>query len=269
MAQNDDVTLTINLRWSREGRWQKNTADKPIQLAIQNVGFRAAKNRQTRLKQNLHRDFAPIVERELQSMANDVSRMAIGLSNPNNPPPGVLTTPGRISRPMIGNTGPMSISSMTGTWATRTKPYMKWKLKRYNTRRWFFNTGQLQRQLRSVGTYRNAYGPVSIKFTPTAMETVPGGVSNLGRSAGGQSTRIMIGRLEVSALRRLRLGDLPGIGQQAQYNERLLSPLATSVRRKLAGKKDKYRPVIEPFLTYYLTRRIPNAVYRRLEDSLA
>lgn len=269
MAQNDDVTLTINLRWSRDARTERNLGDKPIQLAIQNVGFKAAKNRQTRLKQNLYRDFAPVVERELQSMASDVSRMAIGLANPNNPPPGVLTTPGRISRPMIGRTGPMSISSMTGTWAKRTKPYMKWKLKRYSTRRWFFNTGQLQRQLRSVGTYRSAYGPVSIKFIPTPMETVAGGVSNLGRSAGGQSTRIMIGRLEVSALRRIRLSDLPGIGQKASYNEALLSPLASSVRRKLVGRKDKYRPVIEPFLTYYLTRRIPNAVYRRLEDSLA
>jgi len=147
---------------------------------------------------------------------------------------------------------------------------MKYKVRKYRTRRWFKNTGRLQDQLASIGTYRSAYGPISIRFTPTPLAS-PGGVSSLGRSGGGQSTRIMIGKLEVSPLRRINLNDLPGIGQKASYNPRLMNPLADSVEKKLTSrpKQGKYRPVLEPFLTYYLTRRIPNAVYRRLEDTLA
>jgi hypothetical protein len=266
---NEDVTLNINLRWSRQGRFEPNAAGRAFNVAIDNVGFRAAKNRQRRLQANLQRDFAPVVEQELQNMARDVSRMAIGLANPNNPPPGVLSITGRITRAMIGNSGPMTVASMTGTWAVRTKAYMKRKVRKYGTRRWFKNTGRLQEQLGSVGTYRSAYGPMSVKFFPSALQ-MAGGVSSLGRSGGGQSRNISVGRLEVAPFRRLTLADLPGIGQQATYNPRLLSPLADSVERKLTGRaSSKYRPVIEPFLTYYLTRRIPNAVYRRLEDSLS
>lgn len=271
MPSNYDVTLNINFVAKGPQRLDRSATDRTVSLAVHKVGFRAAANRQRKLQANLHRDFAPVVERELQSMARDVSRMAIGLSNPNNPPPGSLSLGGRVSSKMLGLADPMPIASMTGQWATRSKVYMRQKIKKWKTRRWFKNTGRLQDQLKSVGTYRAAYGPVSVKFVPRAIRTDGSGaaVSNLGRGRGGQSTNIQIGRLEVSPLRRLRLSDLPMPGRQARYNEALLSPLADSVERKLAGRKGKYRPVIEPFLSYYLTRRIPNAVYLKLEDSLS
>lgn len=268
MPAEADVTLNIDFTWGGAARFDPNTATRAITTAVNNVGVRVARNRQRKLQANVQRDFAPVVERELLDMARSVARMGIGLANFNNPPPGVLSITGRISRPMIGNSAPMSISSMTGAWAVRTDTYMRWKMRKHRTRKWFYNTGSLQRQMGKVGVYRSAYGPMSIKFTPTSL-TGAARVAGIGRSSGGQSNNIMIGRLEVSPLRRLRLSDLPGIGQQAGYNERLMNPLAAGIRRKLVGRKDKYRPVIEPFLTYYMTRRIPNAVYRRLEDSLA
>ena len=263
--QNEEVQLNINFVLSGG---KKPGAREALGAAVENVGFKAARNRQRRLKANLQRDFAPLVERELQDMAKKISVMAIGLANPNNPPPGVLRIDGPISAAMAGQAGPMTVASMTGLWAARTKPYMKWKLRKYRTRKWFKNTGELQRRLRSSGTYRSAYGPVSIKFTPTSLTGRTSGLSTLGRSSGGQSTNIMIGRLEVNPLRRITAGDLPGIGEVARYNARLMNPLADSIEKKLSGRKGKYRPVLEPFLTYYLTRRIPNAVYRKLEDSL-
>ena len=267
MPSDEDVIFNIN--FVPKGRkLSASEAREPLGFAVENVGFSAARNRQRRLKANLRRDFAPVVERELQSMARDVARMGVGLANPNNPPPGVLRITGRVAAAMAGNSGPMSIASMTGTWAVRTKAYMRWKVRKYRTRRWFKNTGRLQQQLGNVGTYRSAYGPVSIRFTPTSLSGRASGVSSLGRSARGRSTNIMIGRLEVNPLRRLQASDLPNIGEPATYNQRLLSPLADSIERKLSGRKGKYRPVLEPFLSYYLTRRIPNAVFRRLEDSL-
>lgn len=269
----DDVTLNINLTLGgpSSAALVKSEADRAVSLAINGVAFRAARNRQRRLQANIQRDFGPIVERELQQMARDVSRLAIGINGDSgrNSPSAVLSISGRISRPMIGNSAPMSIASVTGQWAVRSKAYMKWKMRKYQTRKWFKNTGRMQEQLGKVSTYRNAYGPISIRFTPTGGTGGPN-VSNLGRSRGGQSFNIMIGRLEVSPLRRLRLSDLPGIGQQASYNPRLLSPFSDGLQRKLTGHPSKgYRPIIEPFLTYYMTRKIPNAVYRRLEDSLA
>lgn len=270
MPSNPGVTLQINLTTKDQAKLSINTTEKVISMAVKNVAFAAARNRQRKLKANIHRDFAPVVERELQNMARDVARLGIGLANPNNPPPGQLSIGGRVSKYMIGQTGPMAISSMTGTWAVRTKAYMKQKVKKYRTRKWFKNTGRLESQLRNVGTYRAAYGPVSVQFIPTSLTSERSSlISNLGRSSGGQSANIMIGRLQVSPMRRLSMNDLPGLGQKANYNERLLSPLADSVERKLAGRPGSYRPVLEPFLAYYMMRKIPNAVLLKLEDSLS
>lgn len=267
MPSKDDVTLQLNLVWGKP-KVVPNAASRPVDLAITNIGFMAAKNRQRKLRANIQRDFVPVVERELQNMARDVARLGVGLANPNNPPPGVLSITGRISK-YSTNTAPMNIGSMTGTWAVRTKSYMKRKVKKYRTRKWFKNTGRLQDQLKNVGTYRSAYGPIRVQFIPTSITGNTGGtVSSLGRSGGGQSRNIMIGRLEVTAFRRLSMSDLPMPGSQATYNERLMSPLADSVERKLTGKKGKYRPVIEPFMSYYMQRKIPNAVFLKLEDSL-
>lgn len=264
MADND-FTLNLSLNFGK-AKFSANDAEKPISMAIQNVAFKSARNRQRNLKANIHRDFAPVVERQLQKMAADVARLGVGMGNTRNPPSGALSITGKVSKYTL-DSSPMSISSMTGTWAIRTKAYMKAKFKRYRTRKWFKSTGRLQDQLGKVGTYRSAYGPMSIKFIPQSLSG-KGRVSNLGKSPGGQSENIIIGRLEVSPLRRLRLSDLPALGQQAAYKKSLLSPLADSVERKLTGDKNKYRPVIEPFLTYYMTRKIPNAVFLKLEQSL-
>ena len=268
MQNDEDITLNINLTFGGK-KDSKGAIRDAVGLAVNNVAFSVARNRQRRLQQNLQRDFAPIVERELLKMARDVSRMGVGIANYRNPPDGVLSIDGEIASVMAGESSPMSISSMTGEWAVRTPSYMRWKFRKYGTRKWFKNTGRLQSQLGKVGTYRSAYGPISIKFTPTGLGTAGMVVSGLGKSAGGQSTRIAIGRLEVKPLRRLRLGDLPGIGEKATYNPSLMHPLADSIERKLTGRKNRYRPVIEPFLSYYMGRKIPNAVYLKLEKSLA
>jgi len=265
LPSNENIRLNINFTFKGKSD-AKRESRQAIGMAISGVGFRAAKNRQRKLQANLQRDFAPIVERELQKMARDVARMGVGIANYRNPPDGVLSIDGAVASIMQGQSGPMSISSMTGEWAARTQSYMRWKYKKYGTRKWFKNTGRLQDQLGKVSTYRSAYGPISITFKPNG-NTRGGMASSLGRSAGGQSNKIMLGTLNVKPLRRLRMGDLPGIGQKAEYNRNLLAPLADSIERKLTGRK-KYRPVIESFLSYYMGRKIPNAVYRKLEKSL-
>lgn len=268
MPSENDVRLTINLVPKGTATLDRNLTNKAIGIAIGNVGFRIASNKRDQLAKNLQRDFAPIVERELSEMARMISTMAIGIGNPRNPPTGQLKISGRISQAMLGQAGPMSIASVTGKWAERSKVYLKSKFKKYRTRKWFYNTGQLQGKMAKLSTYHTAYGPMKLTFKPASFskDTV---VSGLGRSSGGQSnTAIAVGKVEVTPLRRIDLGDLPGIGQPAVYSEKLMGRLPMSVRKKLSGRKGKYRPVIEPFLTYYLNRKIPNAVFLKLEDTM-
>lgn len=238
-----------------------------MNYAVSNVGFRIAKNQQDQLRKNLQRDLGPIVDAELAKMARQVSTMAVGLANPNNPPQGMLAIDGRISKAMVGNSGPMKVGQVTGLWAERTKSYMKWKVKRHRTRRWFKNSGSLQAELGKRSRFKQAYGPIMVKFTPTRVAQPT--VLSLGRSAGGQSGFIETGRLEVRPFSRLSINDLPGIGQKAGYSANIIDRWVPQIRTKLKGHPNKaYRPIIEPFLTYYMRRKIPNAVYRKIEDSI-
>ena len=163
----------------------------------------------------------------------------------------------------------MQISSVTGPWKQRTKAYLKWKAKTYRTRRWFKNTGELQAALKQVGTYHQAYGPMAVKFIPTKVPQPS--VLNIGRSRGRPSNFIVTGRLELTVFQRLDTSDLPAIGQRATYSKKRLSGFADDIEQKLVGKdpNKKYRPVVEPFLTYYINRKIPNAVFRKVEKVLA
>lgn len=264
----EDLRLNIDFRFGGPAKLEPNLGSRVANMVIQNVGFRAGRQQQEMLKRNLYRDFMPIVERELQTMARDVSRMGIGLANPNNPPPGSLAITGRVAAAMVGNSGSMTIASVTGTWAVRNKTYMKSKFKHHRTRRWFQNTGKLKAILAKIGTYTSAYGPISVKFTPANLSDVT--TFAVGRSQGNQFRYIHTGNLSVTPLRRISLSDLPGIGQKAEGpNNRILGGLPADAKRKLTGRADKYRPVLEPFLTYYLNRKIPNAVYRKLEDTIS
>ncbi len=266
---NNDLNIVLNFTFKPRPAAAKVTGEGLANYVIQDVGFRAGKKQQRNLGKNLRRDFGPIVDRELQKMARQVSTMAIGISNPNSSPSGSLKIDGPLARAMQGQGGPMRISSVTGQWRQRNKSYLRWKAQTYRTRRWFKNTGQLQGQLKQLGTYREAYGPMAVKFIPAKVPEPS--VLNIGRSRGRPANTIITGRLELTVFQRLDVSDLPGIGQQANYSKKRLSGFADDIEQKLTGKdpEKRYRPVLEPFLTYYINRKIPNAVFRKVEQVLA
>lgn len=76
-----------------------------------------------------------------------------------------------------------------------------------------------------------------------------------------------MGRVEVSVLGRITrdmLGN-PGTVQPSAWNTGLFGALPQDVEAKLLNREELYRPFLEHFLSYYLTRSIPNAVFRRIE----
>lgn len=263
----DKISMALNFRFGKRATYTKEAGTNILNYVVEDIGFRASKKQQESLTRNLRRDLKPIVDYELTKMAQQVSRMAVGLSNPKNPPPGTLKIDGPTARAMRGKTGPMSISSVTGTWAIRNQHYMKKKFKKYRTGRWFKNTGKLQSELKNPSTFVNALGPFSVRFTPKKLKQPS--VLNLAASRGRPANRIATGRIELTVFGKLSLNDLPGISRKASYNENLLDMFSEDVSKKLAGPAQvKYRPVIEPFLTYYMRRKIPNSVFRKLEQSV-
>lgn len=266
---NNDLNIILNFEFSPRPKTLRVKGEGVADFAVQSIAFRAGEKQKKQLGANLRRDFGPIIDRELNKMARQVSTMAIGLSNPNSSPSGTLKIDGPIARSMRGKTGAMSISSVTGQWRARSKTYLKWKAKTHRTRRWFKNTGELQAEMKQLGTYRQAYGPMAVKFIPQKIPAPT--ISNLGRSRGRPSNFLVTGRLEVTVFKKLGISDLPRIGQKATYSKKRLSGFADSIQRKLTGPDSgtKYRPVIEPFLTYYMNRKIPNAVFRKVEQAIS
>ena len=265
----NDLNILLNFKFGRVPTTQRVTGQGVADYMVESVGFRAGRKQQQQLGRNLRRDFGPIVDRELSKMARQVATMAIGISNPNSAPSGSLRIDGRIAKAMIGRSGPMSIASVTGQWRERNQTYMKWKFRTHRTRRWFKNTGELQADLAKAGTYKQAYGPMGVQFIPKPISEPS--VLAIGRSRGRPSKTIITGILELTVFEKLGIGDLPGIGEQASYSKGRLSGFADNIETKLTGRDPEinYRPVIEPFLTYYMNRKIPNAVFRKVEDVIS
>jgi hypothetical protein len=264
----NDLNIVLQFQFKPRTKFSEIEGKGLANYVIQDIAFKAGERQRLNLSKNLRRDFAPIVERELSKMARQVATLALGLSGSTNAPTGSLKIDGQISKAMRANSSPMNISSVTGAWKERSKAYLKWKTKTYKTRKWFKNTGQLQSELKNTAAYHQAYGPMGVKFIP-ARGTQPT-LSSLGRSRGRLSNFIVTGRLEVTVFRRLGLNDLPKIGEQATYSKKRLSGFADSIEKKLTGPDPKkaYRPIVEPFLTYYMNRRIPNAIFRKVEQSV-
>lgn len=235
---------------------------------INDIGFQAGNLQRKKINKTIQSRLGIIVDKELNQMARGISNTIVGLAGSNKQPSGSIRITGKIARAMKGRSGPMTISSVTGIWRERSKTYLRWKSKKYRTRRWFKNSGELQSQLSKASTYKNAYGPMSAKFVPARIPQAS--LSSLGRSVGRPSREIVTGRIEVSVFSRLGISDLPGVGRKATYSKKRLSGFADNIERKLTGPNPKiaYRPVLEPYLTYYMNRKIPNAVFRSLEDSI-
>lgn len=261
--QNEKITLVLDFSL-KDRATRKITGAGVADYIARSIGFRAGNIQKKNISKNLRRDFEPIIDSELKKMAREITTLAIGIAGSNKAPPGSLKIDGKISKAMQGKSAPMTIASVTGNWHQRGEKYIVRKFAKYRTRKWFENEGNLKRDLAKSGVYKQAYGPMSVNFRP--RKTNKPNPLQIARSVGRPSNTIITGDLEFKVFSKLKPSDLPGIGEKASFSEERLSGFADNIQSKLTGNKDRYRPVLEPFLTYYINRKIPNAIFRKLEQ---
>jgi hypothetical protein len=215
---------------------------------------------------------------QLKDMGRKIASQAIGLGPYQRHPIGRLELEGPVSTALLKAdpyvSRPMNLSTATGDWRARTKEYLARKAKKFGHRKWWVNTGDLKTQLQTPSMWIGAYGPVRVFWRPEQITTgysqgSPLFVSNLARGVG-RSYTISTGRIEMHILGRITremLNDPDERSYDSRFNG-LLGSLPDDVERKLVNRGDPYRPVIEPFLTYYLNRRIPNAIWLAIEKSV-
>lgn len=298
------IQITINVNPAKGQPRAARTAvvDKTMfemtNLIIENIAFYAAGKQEKALTSNIQRNLSSVVTSELGRMGRSINQLVVGINDrtaqtfvPNESftgsrgsragawsagsPPGTLAIAGAESMAMRGLVGPVSLASGTGPWPSRSPKYLKEKKAKVGHTKWFKSTGALGRTLKDPGTYLAAYGPVRVKYTPAPKGTLSPtaiGISNIGTGLPGRrTTRITFGKVEVSVLGRITSDMLndPGRAQPSPWSTGLFGSLPEEVEKKLLNNEESYRPFLEHFLSYYLTRSIPNAVFRRLERVMA
>ena len=286
MATDNVVTFTVNINPTHGGSRGAVKSEieaatlKLSNLIMNNVAFFMAEKQEKALTQNLQRTFATIVQKELARMGRQIKQFAVGIADKSiltsrgyTNIGGSLSITGVVSEAMQAFAGPVSLVSGTGPWPARSPKYLKERRKAGTGTKWFKQTGALGTYLANPNTYLNAYGPVSVKFTRDShspLNTSKVNVSTIRTGLPGRRTRkIGIGTVEVSALSRITsdmLGD-PGQKQPSAWKTGLFNYLDPKMESKLLNTEDRYRPFLEHFLSYYLTRSIPNAVFRRIEET--
>lgn len=231
------------------------------------------------------------VRSELENMAGLYRKHIIGFSGRRTTPSGMLTTmakgPNRPTLPIAAGLPP---------WAPRTAQYLRAKRTAVGHIRWFDNTGwnastldfRYARRVTKVGSGPDDPGLLKSMMTRDSWETLFGLVNVSFRrarntpatdaqarlSSKGSRLKVQLGSIYVRAAGKIDPSMLPGytsgfIRASSAGNPRLMEVIAQTDPRlafRLGTMRNGvYRPTLEPFLGFFLTRALPFAVARRLE----
>ena len=192
-------------------------------------------------------------------------------------------------------------------WPKRRKRYLEWKKRHGHPAKWWELSGELSKSLNDADQFLHAWGPVNVLFTRArSQDKARGGMqkswmmsgggaldgqsssANLQQSIthGGRAGRIsaeyQVGKLEVIAFGRITPSMLPSL-KHPKMDPAYAEPSGNidglagllkddgpgGTRNKLLGKQAQRRYALEPFVSFFLTRAIPNAIWRRTERLIA
>lgn len=264
--------------------------DKPVYSAvnysIQQIAFVAGKRQQTAIQRALNAKFQGIVATELGNMGRKISSTGIGLG-PYSQAKFGATTLELSQNPAMAMQGftagphqpvPMRVGSVSGNWRDRTTEYLNRKRRKYGHAKWWLNTGELRNALTNPGLWTSVYGPVNVRWEPQRITQDPfiARISNLARGRGRpvslntpRGEVLSIGTIHMSIMGRITRDMLNDPGKPA-FNSRfsgLFDAMPDDVEAKLTGRWGP-RVLVEPFLTFYINRQIPNRIFNAIEKSV-
>lgn len=179
-------------------------------------------------------------------------------------------------------------------WQARSPTYLRRKFHEKGHDRWFEYGGglkrgvknpvnrQLQNAMGKSATWTRAFGPISVRVTRKSKNVdqadtgsfMTTGVAN----TAGASIKVSIATVTVTAFGRVTSAMLPALSAGGPIDSTtpdgrdtgLVGLLPASIAYRLGGNRARvpYRPTLEPFISFFLTRSLPNAVMRRLQEGL-
>lgn len=229
--------------------------------------------------------------REVSAIAQQYKQLIIGATGARDGVSGTIT--GAANTAFSGGERANSYS-FNLKWQARSPAYLRRKFHENGHDRWFEYGGglkkgvknpvnqQLQNAMGRASTWTRAFGPIGIRVTRKSKNVSQSGYSNFMptgvTNTSGASIRVSVATVTVTAFGRITPAMLPALtagGAIDQFtpdgrDSGLIGLLPSSIAYRLGGNRAHvpYRPTLEPFLGFFLTRSLPNAVMRRLQEGL-
>lgn len=297
-------TLRLRFRFNQQsGRaFQQKVPQKAANnfaaAIIESVGLEYAEKYYDDLKTKISTTMSDDVRKEVEHIARQYKKFIVGSEANQRSTRGELTsfaaTEGQTA---LNSQGLKSFNIGGSRWASRNRQYLSDKMKKKSHQRWFEYDGVLGEAMRKGSVWLSIFGPISIKVIRTKSVSVKEGsrkrveepldFNGLTRSVRtaklfGESGvgKFSVARIEVRALGRVTPAMLPALVSgkadapiPADGRKTGLLNLVTAYDRSLAhglgsGQQVPYRPTLEPFLAFALTRSIPSAVFNRVAQGL-
>lgn len=225
---------------------------------VQRVGLTYAESRYKEFKNDIAFQIQRDVEREIQNVARQYNTLVVGAANKR-------TSRATIYSRLEG--GPQEYFARN--WAPLSPKYAAWKANKGYPAGHFELTGRLGTVMKRGNMWTQLFGPVRVDVIRTAGN-VP--AQNVPTIRSGYTGRFAIANIRVHALGRVDANMLPalaGMPNVADGRDTGLIGLVHSRLPRLAWKiggnrNTPYRPTLEPFLSFLLTKAIPSAVHNRV-----
>ncbi len=256
---------------------------------VEQIAFRYSDEVYREMAGKLEAQFEADARKELVHMAALFRQYITGSQGSTNTPSGALTTLAGV------NADSLPIKRSIPGWAPRTKKYLSYKQARTGNKNWFDARGLSARKDAAYsGLKKNtradvwikAFGPIRATFSRSTAATTAAGARGAPAmkefKLGPGRKKIVVGTLRIFALTQITPEMLPALASgdprtmnSDVENDGLMNlvrsadtPMYHRLNRKSSDETgNRYRPTLEPFLAYYLTRAVPAAVAARMETS--
>jgi hypothetical protein len=263
------------------------------QSIVEQVGLQYADNAFKDLQSRIGASLQGDVRNEIEHVARQFRKFIVGSTGARSSRADLTTSTSnaRGTGPLRTEIEGLRSASVGGTfWTPRKKRYLTEKRQKVGHNRWFEHQGELSKGIRNGSTWTNAFGPISIKvqrvksISGLANTLDFGGKSLTPRDAnvfGGRAKgTFSVARIEVSAFGKITPAMLPAL-----ITGKMDAPIPSDGRttgligllgnanpalayRLGGGPNVPYRPTLEPFLAFALTRAIPSAVFNRIQAGM-
>ena len=289
MAQKN--TLRIRFVLNRESgakrvdklRARKGT-DKFAQVVIEDVGTKYAAGKFHRLKATIQGKLEPMIRSELRHVVAMYKDFIVGNQRQGR---GTLTTNVRgTGTDKFGNLVParsVSLATALPKWTARKPKYLADKRRQMlklglggDAKEWFKFTGYLRSEM-NVSNWEAMFGPITVSVKPTERKSLQKefafnsaygdkvfrfGVAKISVGVFGMVTPQMVAALADGDMSGSRLtGDGRNNGLMG-----LVAAKNPELADRLSGKRAfvPYRPNMEAFIAFAVTRSLPAALFNRL-----